>query len=68
LQPPTELIVALATQSADVAPVPRLISAERWAQLRALDRFVLMQLAQRGKTARLFAAYDEIVAPRSTLE
>jgi hypothetical protein len=43
----------------------RALDAACWAQLRTLDRYVLAQLARRGKLERLAAAYDEIVAAKS---
>jgi hypothetical protein len=39
----------------------RPLDAEVWSHLRALDRYVLAQLAGRGKLERLATAYDEIV-------
>jgi len=36
------------------------LSVERWRALRALDRYVLVQLARRGKLERLAEAYREI--------
>lgn len=38
------------------------LSIERWRALRALDRYVLVQLARRGKVERLAEAYAEICA------
>jgi hypothetical protein len=40
----------------------RPLSEETWRALRALDRYVLCQLAGRGKQERLLAAYDEILS------
>jgi hypothetical protein len=57
-----------------VAPPPDVVEALQparpldaacWAQLRALDRYVLAQLTRRGKLERLAAAYDEIIAAKS---
>lgn len=36
------------------------LSNERWRALRALDRYVLVQLARRGKLERLAEAFKEI--------
>jgi hypothetical protein len=52
--PPREVVEALGPA--------RLLESARWAGLHALDRYVLAQLARRGKLERLAAAYDEIVA------
>jgi hypothetical protein len=41
----------------------RPLTEPAWRGLRALDRYVLLQLAGRGKQERLLAAYDEILAP-----
>jgi hypothetical protein len=41
------------------------LSAERWRALSALDRYVLAQLARRGKLERLAEAYSEICGPRA---
>jgi len=54
--PPPELCAALAPE--------RRLEPVQWAELRALDRYVLAQLARRGKLARLVDAYDEIMADR----
>jgi hypothetical protein len=51
--PPTELTALL-------GPSRPLVHA-LWSKLCALDRYVLAQLARRGKQARLAEAYDEIV-------
>jgi hypothetical protein len=50
--PSAELLQAL--------PVGHDLSAQRWRALRALDRYVLAQLARRGKLERLAEAYAEI--------
>jgi hypothetical protein len=50
--PSPELVQAL--------PPPHLLSSERWRRLSALDRYVLAQLARRGKHERLAEAYAEI--------
>ena len=50
--PSTELLQAL--------PRGKELSVERWHALSALDRYVLVQLARRGKLARLAEAYAEI--------
>jgi hypothetical protein len=39
----------------------RPLDADVWSRLRALDRYVLAQLAGRGKLERLATAHDEIV-------
>jgi hypothetical protein len=39
----------------------RPLDAEVWSRLRALDRYVLAQLAGRGKLERLATAHDEII-------
>lgn len=51
-QPPPELLHAL--------PEGERISPARWTQLSALDRYVLCQLARRGKRERLARALSEI--------
>ena len=43
-------------------PEGRDLSSERWRGLSALDRYVLVQLARRGKVERLAEAYREICA------
>ena len=53
-QPPARVLAALGAA--------RPLSAARWAQLCALDRYVLAQLARRGRLERIAVAYDEIVA------
>jgi len=50
--PSAELLQALPTGSD--------LSVDRWRALRALDRYVLVQLARRGKLERLAEAYREI--------
>jgi hypothetical protein len=50
--PSAELLQAL--------PAGRDLSHERWRALSALDRYVLVQLARRGKLERLAEAYLEI--------
>jgi hypothetical protein len=52
--PPTQLLRLLGPA--------RPVSERAWRELRALDRYVLIQLAGRGKQERLLAAYDEIVS------
>lgn len=42
----------------------RPLSPAAWSALSALDRYVLMKLASRGKRDRFAAAYDEIVGAR----
>ncbi len=39
----------------------RTLTAAQWQALRALDRYVLSKLAQRGRQERLLRAYDEIL-------
>jgi hypothetical protein len=39
----------------------RALDADVWSRLRALDRYVLAQLAGRGKLERLATAHDEII-------
>jgi hypothetical protein len=41
-------------------PATQTLSSERWRELSALDRYVLSQLARRGKLERLAEAYTEI--------
>jgi hypothetical protein len=41
-------------------PLGHALSQERWCQLSGLDRYVLAQLARRGKLERLAEAYAEI--------
>jgi hypothetical protein len=50
--PSAELLGALPAGSA--------LTASRWRSLRALDRYVLAQLARRGKRERLAEAFAEI--------
>lgn len=50
--PSAELLQAL--------PPGHALSSERWRELSALDRYVLVQLARRGKLERLAEAYAEI--------
>jgi hypothetical protein len=50
--PSAELLQAL--------PAGSDLSVDRWRALRALDRYVLVQLARRGKLERLAEAYREI--------
>jgi hypothetical protein len=52
-QPPLEVNHALGPA--------RPLDADVWSRLRALDRYVLAQLAARGKLERLATAHDEIV-------
>jgi hypothetical protein len=51
--PPSSLLEALGHG--------RPLTHAAWSRLRALDRYVLLQLAARGKLDRLVEAYDEIV-------
>jgi hypothetical protein len=53
--PSPELVQAL--------PAAQPLSHARWCQLSALDRYVLSQLARRGKLERLAEAYAEICGP-----
>lgn len=59
----------LTEADAAVGPSPELVQAlpaaqglshERWCQLSGLDRYVLLQLARRGRLERLAEAYAEI--------
>jgi hypothetical protein len=54
--PPAELADALGSS--------RQLTAADWTRLSALDRYVLAQLARRGKRERLAIAYDEIAERR----
>jgi len=56
--PPPALVEALGP----ARPLDRV----RWAGLRALDRYVLSQLAKRGKLDRLAEAYAEITSTART--
>jgi hypothetical protein len=62
LDPPAAAPPPEVTQALQPA---RPLDAACWTQLRALDRYVLAQLARRGKLERLAAAYDEILAATS---
>lgn len=66
---PTRPEPPLTEADASVGPSPQLLqalpasqplSSERWRALSALDRYVLAQLARRGKLERLAEAYREI--------
>jgi DNA-binding NarL/FixJ family response regulator len=51
---------APSTELLDALPRDHGLDAERWLALSALDRYVLSQLARRGKTERLAEAFAEI--------
>jgi hypothetical protein len=53
-EPPPEQLLQL------LGPA-RPLTEQAYRELRALDRYVLLQLAGRGKHERLLAAYDEIL-------
>ena len=55
-EPPREVVEALAA--------PRAMPKEVWVALHPLDRYVLAQLAKRGRVERLLVAFDEIAAMR----
>jgi hypothetical protein len=64
----------LSEADAATGPAPELLQAlpqghdlsvERWTALSALDRYVFVQLARRGKLDRLAEAYAEICGPRA---
>jgi hypothetical protein len=59
LDPPAD---ALPDELADMLTSTCSGVARVWPRLRSLDRFVLAQLARRGKRERLAAAYHEIAA------
>ena len=61
--PPLSEAEALTSPSAELLqalPAGRELSSERWRALSALDRYVLVQLARRGKLERLAEAFAEI--------
>lgn len=55
--PSAELLCAL--------PQGHGLCPERWRELSALDRYVLVQLSRRGKIERLAEAFAEICGPRA---
>ena len=62
IRPTPQLTEAAALEEAllEALPAGHTLSPERWRQLTALDRYVLAQLARRGKHERLAIAYQEI--------
>ena len=62
IRPTPQLTEAEALDAAllDALPVGHNLDLARWRQLSALDRYVLAQLARRGKRERLAIAYQEI--------
>lgn len=58
--PPLTEAEALDATVLEALPVGHNLDLARWQQLSALDRYVLAQLARRGKHERLAVAYREI--------